>query len=199
MLRKRLALAMCGLLAASAASADVQPGTPEAEYRALTLKIRPKGRFKVPMVGTSPEFNYAMNFGAPLFEKPIVNDFVLSDPKYFFRNFYDKVFLEDGSYLKVNGEEIPLTCVFVKGQDNRYSGKSGPQFPEILLKIYLVANDFTCTGPINPGWPENGGKKETWDTYLYYEVRDPTIMLPTEITLRYRWNESHAILVEDGE
>ena len=64
------------------------------------------------------------------------------------------------------------------------------------MRVYLVANDYSCTGPINPGWPDNGGKEETWDTYVYFEIRDPTIMLPVEAHLRYRWNEYKSVLVK---
>ncbi len=99
----------------------------------------------------------------------------------------------------IGERKLPLTCVFIHGQDHRFSGKDDPLFPDLLLKVYLVANDFSCTGPLNPGWPSNGGKMETWHTYLYYEVRDPTIMLPVEIKLRDFWNEYSAILFEKGD
>ncbi len=169
-------------------------------YRQFTLKTRPQANFQVPMPsGGNLSFSYDLKFGVSKFVEPIVSDFSMEPTQEsFFRNFWDKVYLVDGSYIQVGGEQVPLTCIFVSGQDNRFSKKDTPLIPDYVLKIYLVANDFTCTGPINPGWPANGGKKETWDTYVYYEVRDPTIMLPTEIHLRYRWSEFPAILVDQG-
>ena len=61
-----------------------------------------------------------------------------------------------------------------------------------------MANDFSCQGPIRPGWPRTGGNKENWDTYLHYEIRDPTIMLPQDALIRYRWNETKAVLIDKG-
>ena len=169
-------------------------------YRNFTLKVRPSGNFKIPMPSNGDlRFSYEFKFANPLFEKPIVYDFSLDENKTtFYRHFWDKIFFQDGSYINVGGEQVPLTCVFLSGQDNRLSGKDTPLIPDFFMKVYLVANDYTCTGPLNPGWPNNGGKKETWDTYIYYEIRDPTIMLPTEIKVRYRWVEFPAILMDQG-
>jgi hypothetical protein len=168
-------------------------------YRDLAFRIRQKGSFKIPMPSNGDlSFSYEMAFANPRWDKPIMNDFFLdSDKKKFYRHFWDKIFLQDGAFLSVGGEKVPLTCVFLSGQDNRFS-KDTPLIPDFVLKVYLVANDFTCTGPINPGWPSNGGKKETWDTYVYYEIRDPTIMLPTEAKIRYRWVEFPAIVIDQG-
>lgn len=164
-------------------------------YRQLTLALRPQAEFKVPQINQDQLYDYAVEFGEPIYAEPIVSDLPLMDGSgKFFRNFWDRIFLKDGSRVVINGEEIPLTCVFVSGQDNRYVGNDrDPRFPEFIMKVYLVANDYSCVGPLNPGWPGNGGKKEMWDTYVYYEVRDPTIMLPTEAKIRYRWNEFHSI------
>lgn len=163
-------------------------------YRNLTLQIRTEAVFKVPMIGMEQKFDYKLEIGAPIYAEPIVSEIKIEDSVY--RNFWDRIFLKDGSHVVVNGEELPLTCIFVSGQDNRFNGKRDPRFPEFIMKIYLVANDYTCTGPLNPGWPANGGKKEMWDTFVHYEVRDPTIMLPVEAKIRYRWNEFQAILVK---
>ena len=84
------------------------------------------------------------------------------------------------------------------GHDNRFTGKTGPLIPDFVIEVYLVANDYTCTGPINPQWPVSSPKKETWDTYVYYEIRDPTIMLPTEIKVNYRWEEYKALPIDRG-
>ncbi len=115
----------------------------------------------------------------------------------FYRIFFDRIFLKDGSTLHVGGQDLPLTCVFVSGQDNRFSGDHNPLFPQFILKVHFVANDFSCVGPINPGWPGSGGKKEAWDTYVHYSIKDPTIMLPVDAGLRYRWNEFEALLDTD--
>lgn len=171
-------------------------------YRDMILRIRTQAEFKIPMPanGDMP-FNYKLEFDQPKWKEIIVSDLPITGAEFnrtgkFFRNFWDKIFLKEGSYLEVGGERIPLTCIHVAGQDNRFSGKTGPLLPDFILKIIFVANDWTCSGPLNPGWPENGGKKEAWESYVHYEVRDPTIMLPVEAGLRFRWNEFAAVLVK---
>lgn len=165
-------------------------------YRNLTLSLRTDAVFKVPQINQDQLYDYSLAIGSPIYAQPMVSDVsVIDQPDKFMRSFWDRIFLKDGSKVVINGEEIPLTCIFVSGQDNRYAGEPNPLIPQFIMRVYLVANDFSCVGPINPGWPDNGGKKETWDTYVYYEVRDPTIMLPVEAKLRYRWNEFHSILV----
>lgn len=165
-------------------------------YRDLTLNIRPEATFKVPMIGSEQLFDYKLEPGAPIYSEPIIEDTPLvREPKKFYRTFWDRISVKDGSRIYINGQEIPLTCIFVWGQDNRFSGLADPRFPQFVIRVYLVANDYTCTGPINPGFPENGGKEESWDTYIHYEIKDPTIMLPIEAKIRYRWNEFNAILV----
>lgn len=181
-----------------------QAGPPSSEdltfYRELTLKVRTTGSFKVPMPSKGNlTFSYNIKLAKPLYNEPITSDFYLnSETDSFFRDFWDKVFLEDGSYIELDGEKVPLTCVFIQGHDNRYTKKNTPLIPDLFLKVYLVANDYTCTGPINPGWPSNGLKKETWDTYFYFEIRDPTVMLPTEVRVRQRWVEFPAFLIDAG-
>jgi hypothetical protein len=200
---KSVLLVFLTLQITNVASAEPRPPNDDetlATYRALSLKVRAKGDFRIAMPSNGDmAFSYELKFGAPKFERPLFADFFLdAENTRLTRMFWDKVYLEDGSYLKLGGENIPLTCVFVKGQDNRFSRNESPLIPDFVLKIYLVANDFTCTGPINPGWPGNGGKKELWDTYFYFEVRDPTIMLPAEAKVRYRWSEFPAFLVDQG-
>ncbi len=174
-------------------------------YRGLTQDIRKFAKFQIPLAGQAAvEFTYSLEFDQPLWPLPLMHDSSTGFGEEavrgkFYRSYFDKIFLKEGSSLKLNGVEIPLTCVFVEGQDNRFSGKKSPLVPEFVMKVYLVANSYTCDGPIRRGWPQTGGKREAWDTYLYFEIRDPTIMLPTEILLRYRWNESHSILIGDGE
>lgn len=170
------------------------------DYRNLTLRVRPKAQFRVPMPdGRDLAFSYEMKLAKPLFDQPITADFKL-DPRgeQFYRHFWDKIFVADGSALNIGTESIPLSCVYISGQDNRFAKKSNPLIPDFVLRVYLVANEFSCTGPINPGWPMNGGRKETWDTYVYFEVKDPTIMLPVEAKIRYRWNEFPAYLADQG-
>ena len=187
----------------SALAGSITP--PDASfYREFTKKIRAMGDFKVPVPGnTDFSFHYELAESQPLlptFKDPLVSDLAAVPPVAtgIYRNFWDKMLLKDGSYIQLGTEKIPLTCIFISGQDNRFLTGKGPLFPDFFLKVYLVANDYACTGPINPGWPGNGGKKELWDTYIYFEVRDPTIMLPTEIHLRYRWAEYPAFLMDNG-
>ncbi len=180
--------------------ADEPPAAVDLDfYLNLSRRVRTAGQFEVPVPGpVRQSFNYSLKMGDAIFPQPVVSDFHFSDGSRFFRSFWEKIALQDDSSLEISGEKIPLTCVFVSGQDNRFSGNSSPLFPEFVLKVYLVANDYTCTGPINPGWPSNGAPREMWDTYLYYEVKDPTIMLPVEVKLRYRRNEIPAVLVDAG-
>lgn len=172
----------------------------EKYYRDLTLRIRQLETFTLPMPGIQPAISYSFEFGQPVHLQPQLADSHLGpDPKYFFRSFFDRILFKDGSFLEVNGEKLPLTCLFINGQDNRFANeKPSPLLPEFILKVYLIANDFSCQGPLRPGWPESGGKEENWDTYIYFEIRDPTIMLPTEAKIRYRWNEFHLILTDGG-
>ena len=179
------------------ALADETPTAPF--YRDLSLRVRPEGAFQIPLPGnTLLEFNYHFAMGSPIYKNAIIQDMQLTHSANFFRMFWDRLSFQDGSYLQFGNEKVPLTCMFIVGQDNRFMGPKNPLMPDTILKVYLVANDYSCTGPINPGWPSNGAKKETWDTYLYFEVRDPTIMLPTEVKVRYRWNEFQAILTDAG-
>lgn len=187
-------LSLCGLVHSAHAS-PVLPGP--GFYRDLTHRIRPGGHFRIYMPdGRHQDVKYHFKFASPLYAAPKVTDqnWGFNDT---IRLFWDRILLTDESYLEVGGERLPLTCVFVSGQDNRFS-RGGPLTPEFLIRIYLVANDFACEGPIRKGWPEIGGKKEAWDTYLHYEVKDPTIMLPQDAVLRYRWNESSAVLIDAG-
>jgi len=168
-------------------------------YRALTLAVRKLGEFKIPLPdGSDTYFTYELDQADPIYAAPKFSNLVIDskNPSQFYRTFYDRIFLKDGSKIAIGDDYLPLTCIFIKGQDNRYSGNVSPLFPKIILNIYLVANDYSCTGPINPGWPDNGGKQETWDTYLNYTVKDPTIMLPVDPEFRYRWNEFKAVLIK---
>ena len=176
----------------------IDPPTPQF-YRDLTLKIRPNGTFRIPMpTGQDAMISYHFEWGTPKLTEPDTFQLPInSEANTFTLLFWDRIYLKDGSFLEINGQKLPLTCVTVEGQDNRF-GKDSPLFPDLILKIRLVANDFSCTGPLNPGFPENGGKKEMWDSFLSYTVRDLTIMLPTDATLRYRWNEFGAIIVDHG-
>ncbi|MEK6579116.1 MAG: hypothetical protein AABZ55_07805 [Bdellovibrionota bacterium] len=171
-----------------------------AEYRALVSRVRQKGAFRIPILQSGQfSFSYDLRLDEPIYTLPLVSDFYL-DPLGLkrVRKFYDKISLNEGAVLQFNGEAIPLTCIFVEGQDNRFSEKDSPLIPDFILRVYLVANDYTCTGPINPGWPENGGRKDSWETYLYYEIRDPTIMLPVRPRIRFRGNELQAELMDTG-
>ena len=159
-------------------------------YRELILNIWKEGNFELGIPPQKADIRYQFEWWEPFsgMEEPI--DFPLeTGSDKFYRIFFDRLLFKDGSFLTIGDETFPLTCLFVEGEDNRFSGKKTPLIPDLLLKIYIVANDFSCTGPINPGWPWNGMRKENWDTFLYYEVRDPTIMLPVEPILRYRGNE----------
>jgi len=171
-------------------------------YRELIKNIRPNTKMVVPLPNNQNyQINYHLNFGKALYEKPIINDTNLSmdlTHPIIIRSFFDRILLTDESYIEFGETRAPLTCIVVNGQDNRLSGMNSPTLPQFVIKIYLVANDFSCQGPIRPGWPYSGGRKENWDTYIYFEIKDPTIMLPVDMLLRYRWNEYHAILVDEG-
>ena len=173
-------------------------------YREFSNRVRKTGSFKVPVPGNvNFSFTYSLEIDKPLnptFAEPLVSDLpsLPPQPKGFYRRFWDKILVKDGSSLTLGEDKVPITCIYVSGQDNRFLADKTALFPEFLIRVYLVANDFSCTGPINPGWPSNGMRRELWDTYLYYEIRDPTIMLPTEVKLRYRWAEYPGILIDSG-
>jgi len=193
-------LFFCVVAHSSAAWSGEIPTSETKIYRDFTGSIRGTGTFQVATPGNdNAKFSYSLKMGAPIFTNPIAYDFFMSpELTTKIRHFWDKISLQDGSALTVGNQSIPLTCIYISGEDNRFSGKNSPLLPDFILKVYLVANDFTCTGPINPGWPGNGQKEESWDTYVYFEVRDPTIMLPTESKLRYRWNEYQAFVIDQG-
>ncbi|MBF0315965.1 MAG: hypothetical protein HQK50_08845 [Oligoflexia bacterium] len=184
-----LSLFLCHV-SAFAIDGPVPPSNP-LYYRELIKKVRDQATFfaDIPIEGGFI-VSYQGIQGRPLLEQPSISDFYLHPTSdHFYRIFIDRILYQDGSLLKVGSMELPLTCIFIYGQDNRFSGKTSPLIPDFIFKFYLVANDFSCTGPINPAWPINTVRKENWDTYLYFEVRDPTIMLPVEAKIRYRWNE----------
>lgn len=188
-------------LAIASAAFGANPPKPGPEfYRALTMKIRPDGELRIFMPdGRHQDIKYHFKFGAAVYQEPMIGDVRWNYPSNeILRSFWDRILFEDESFLEVGGERVPLTCIYIQGQDNRFSGQSGPVLPELIVRVFLVANDYACQGPIRPGWPSTGGRRENWDTYLHYEVRDPTIMLPQDVKLRYRWNEFDAVLIDRG-
>ncbi len=193
------ACALILLLAPLLTHAEI--GTQPQDYRNLVLQVRDKAEFEIPIPLNPVRFTYQFDWNSPLWPKPLMNDFHWdpSKPKEFSRSFFDKIFVKDGSFLQIGSEKLPVTCVFIDGQDNRFSGITTPTLPEFVLKVYVVTNDFACAGPINQGFPTTGGKPELWDTYVYFIVRDPTIMLPMDVKLRYRWNEYQAVLIDSGK
>jgi len=169
-------------------------------YRELTMRIRPEGTFRVYMPdGRHQDIRYNLEFGEPVYPEVKIGDYVVEAGKpEFNRLFWDRILLKDGSIVEIGGEKLPLTCIVVSAKDNRFSGPKSPLIPDYIIGVHLVANDFSCQGPIRPGWPETGGRKENWDTYLHFEVKDPTIMLPQDAEVRYRWNEFNAIWIDAG-
>lgn len=168
-------------------------------YRSLTLSVRKLAQFKISLPsGDDDLINYQLDFGEPVYSSPLWGNLYIdsSNQQKFYRTFYDRIFLKDGSKIQIGDDFVPLTCIFIKGQDNRYSGNTSPLFPKFVLKVYLVANDYSCIGPINPGYPDNGGREETWDTYLSFTIKDPTIMLPTDSIFRFKWNEYNTVLIK---
>lgn len=170
---------------------NVNSKPPTAEtYRSLILNLRKEGRFKIPVL--KENISYKMTWGEPILEMPKVADIPGPRQGEFVRLFWDKIFLKD-SELVVHGENLPLTCIFVEGQDNRFGGaKPTPITPDFILKVHFVANDFQCGPRLNP--PGTSANPERWNSFLYYVVKDPTIMLPTDIKLRYYWDEFTAML-----
>ncbi len=172
------------------------------DYRTLISDVRKSSTFyaDIPIAG-GITVKYELSLGEALFDLPHLADFYFSpnppNDQFFFRTFTDKIMLDENSFIKVGEVTMPATCIFVHGQDNRFSGKNTPLIPDFIIRYYIVANDFSCTGPINPSWPASAARKESWDTFVYFEVRDPSIMLPSEIKLRYRWNEYHMIKREN--
>lgn len=187
-------------ISAFAKKPTIPPAPGPEFYRDLTLKIRKDAEFEIPIPGLKSIVKYQLAFDKPAWKVPIIGDTRLnSNEPYFLRIFFDRIFTNADSFIEINDEKLPLTCIFISGQDNRFMKREeSPLMPNFVIKVYLVANDFSCQGPIKPGWPATGGREENWDTYIYYEIRDPTIMLPTEAKLRYRWNENALVLATRG-
>ncbi len=166
------------------------------EYRTLSKNIRPQAQMQIAMPnGELFDFSYDLKMADALFPNPLMSTIRLgSNENEHSISFWDKIMTTEDSSLNIGNEKLPITCIFVHGQDNRNISELSPLFPQFIMNIYIVVGDYTCAGPLNPGWPQNGGKKELWDTYIHYQIKDPTIMLPTDITLRLRWNEYSAYL-----
>lgn len=164
-------------------------------YRELALKIRNDSTFSIPMPDADREVHISFNWGEPKNTEPQVFPSVQSDGTTE-RYFFDPIFTKDGSYMMIGERKVPITCLHIFGRDSRELVNPNPTFPKLLLFVRIVANDFSCVGPKKPGWPETGGREETWDTFIYYKIPDPTIMLPVDAVLRWRWNEYNAILMK---
>lgn len=159
-------------------------------YRELTHRLSTVGSFTINMVGAKQHIHFKYSLAKPIYAEPIVSDARLGlEPRYFFRAFWDRIFLAEGSYLEMDGERLPLTCIFINGQDNRYANISDPRIPQVLMRIYLVTKDKTCVGPMNPNYPHDGTIPETWDNYLYYELKHPETLVPNGARLRRNWND----------
>lgn len=189
-------------------TAEAKPPKPVLEklpnaqyYRDLTMRIRKSGVFQYPSVdGKGTQISYQMEVGEPSYAEPKLSDasFDIMDLRKIWRLFWDRVYLKDGSYMQIGEDKIPLTCIWVSGWDNRANGNQTPLVPKVVMRVMLVANDYTCQGPVRPGWPETGGKKDAWDTYLHFEVKDPTIMLPQDASVRFRGGSFSLILIDGG-
>ncbi|WP_413290484.1 hypothetical protein [Bdellovibrio sp. HCB337] len=184
-------LSVLGLLVCVGGFANAEPTAADRKfYRDLTHKLSRVGTFSVTMAGTHQKIHFEYDLAKPIYAEPIIADARVGlDPRHFYRNFWDRIFLTEGSYLDINGRREPLTCIFINGQDNRYAGLSDPRIPTILMRIYLVARDKTCTGPLNPNYPQDGTVAENWDTYMYYELKHPETLFPTGSRIRTNWND----------
>lgn len=166
-------------------------------YSNFGSKVRSEATFIVPFPGTTPtEIKYFLEIDQRKGEV-ITSEYEMLENKGKIIFYWDRFFLKDSSYVEINGEKLPATCLVIKGQDNRQTKKSGndPLVPDHIIDIKIVVGEYTCTGPINPNFPISG-KKEMWDTYLHYRITDPTVMLPTDAGIRYRWNEFETVLVK---
>lgn len=171
--------------------AFAEPSSSEKQfYRDLTRHLSSVGTFSITMAGTQQKIHFEYSLAKPIYAEPIVVDARIGlNPQYFFRSFWDRIFLSEGSYLELDGKRMPLTCVFINGQDNRYADITDPRIPQILMRVYLVAKDKTCVGPLNPNYPHDGTVEENWDSYLYYELKHPETLFPTGSRVRTNWND----------
>ncbi len=173
---------------------------PPQVYRNNVLALPATMNFSAISALGQADVSYSLNWGAPLISLPAISTYPAlgGDPNKNFIEFFDRISLTPDSFIKIGELTLPLTCIWVHGQDNREVDEHNPLIPKQVYRYFLVANDFSCTGPINPGWPENGLKKQTWDTYIELLVKDLTIYRPAEAILRYRWNESKMVTKDVG-
>jgi hypothetical protein len=167
-------------------------------YRDLLKTLRRTGTFKVSLPAMAPiPLSYRVTVSRPKTAKPVLIDINAGEGGRFLRQVFDKLFFDDNSVLKIGDDELPLTCVHLDGQDNRFTGPKSPLTPDFILRIFLVANDYSCTGPLNQD-PSLGPVGPTWDTFLYYEVRDPSTMFPINARLHYRGNNFAVTRLDTG-
>lgn len=173
--------------------------TPQA-YRNHVLSLPAAMSFSVISPLGPAEVTYSLKWDSPLMALPAMSAYpdLEGDPTKNYIEFFDRISLQPDSFIKIGELTIPLTCIWVHGQDNREVDNQDPLIPKQVYRYILVANDFSCTGPINPGWPGNGLKRETWDTNIELVIKDLTIYRPAEATLRYRWNESKMVIKDVG-
>jgi len=198
------------LLAASALAQDIpalrpeelamNPATPPTAefYRRLLLNMRREGNFQLHLPGQKvASVSYRLQWN--------VSRLTHSAPKFYgspdaqVRNWSDHVWTAEGSTLTVENAErpLPIDCVFVQGQDNLGAYRRPAVIPRFVLKLFFVANDPECRGPINNDPTLYSVTPFLWDTFLQYEVRDTTVFLPLEPKLRYFRNEA-ALIWDNG-
>jgi hypothetical protein len=170
-----------------------------AEYRRDVLAIPAQMKFEVRSPLGSAEVSYQLTWDEPAALLPETSRFPsLSSPDAYFIEYYDRIFLAPGSQMNVGSRVLPLTCIWVHGQDNRPWITFDPLIPLKVMRILLVANDFACEGPFNPGWPGNGKPKETWDTYIEIQLKDLALYRPSHSSLRFRNVETELAVTEVG-
>ncbi|MGE3757300.1 MAG: hypothetical protein AB7H97_06065 [Pseudobdellovibrionaceae bacterium] len=164
----------------------------EETYRRVVLKLPKSAEYTVPLTEPSlAKVTYDIEFGEPIYKKPVIvkTQIYSSDKKNkktHLIEFFDRIRLKSGSTLNVGPEKFPLTCIYVKGLDNRFAGEKRSEIPNAILRIWLVSTtDPECRGPIDPNWPHASVKRDAWSTFLLLNIKDSD-MRPIDVILRFK-------------
>lgn len=177
--------------------ARIPSRTPEREfYRRLFLNIPREGNFslELPGFGKSTEIQYKFDWNSPLLDLTKLD--LKGSEKSMHRIWEDRVMtVRNASWLTIEGlsqGKLPITCVYVFGQDTLNPKGKPNDFPRFILKVQLVINDNDCKGPVETKPDVYVTNTDLWETALTFQLRGDgatNLMYPIEPKLRYLRNE----------